>query len=419
MNDTRSERQKECIHKWIKKNGRGTIVASTGFGKTRIGLMVASALIKRSPEYKIIVIVPTELLQQQWIKQLDSWGLGLNSEVYIINSVVKHSYKCELLILDECHRYNSELFRSVFKQVHYQAVLGLTATFERLDGLEKIAAQYCPVVDKITVEEALINGWVSQYSEYKVILNNVDLTEYEQANIEFQTHFAFFNYNFPLAMQMVGKDGYKARIAYRDFLYTGDDPKEKSDTLKQIMIHSVGLMHTMQTRKKFIYECPDKVRLTREIMKYRSDKKIITFSATTKIAESIGNGYVYTGKTSKKKSRIMIEDFMGYVSGTLHTVKKANEGMDISGLSVAINLYNDSSVIKTIQKKGRVIRKESNKVAEIFTFVVAGTVEEQWYANSHPNSNCITIDEEGLMHVLKHEPYTTYHKPLMNFAFRY
>ena len=32
-------------------------------------------------------------------------------------------------------------------------VLGLTATFERLDGMHEAVAKYCPIVDVITVKE--------------------------------------------------------------------------------------------------------------------------------------------------------------------------------------------------------------------------------------------------------------------------
>ena len=35
---SRDERQEECRKKWILNKCCGTIVASTGFGKTRVGL---------------------------------------------------------------------------------------------------------------------------------------------------------------------------------------------------------------------------------------------------------------------------------------------------------------------------------------------------------------------------------------------
>ena len=58
------------------------------------------------------------------------------------------------------------------------------------------------------------------------------------------------------------------------------------------------------------------------------------------------------------------------------------EGADIKGLSLAVILSNSSSSIQLRQRLGRVIRKEGDKVAEIFDLVLRGTVEENWSKNA-------------------------------------
>jgi hypothetical protein len=61
-----------------------------------------------------------------------------------------------------------------------------------------------------------------------------------------------------------------------------------------------------------------------------------------------------------------------------------------------------------------------NKEAEIFTLVIAGTVEANWFANSHPDkSKYITIDEVELEKVLNHEEFKTYQKPIPKMSFRF
>ena len=101
-------------------------------------------------------------------------------------------------------------------------------------------------------------------------------------------------------------------------------------------------------------------------------------------------------------------------TGVLNTVKKADEGMDVPGLSVAIILGMDSSSTKMVQRTGRVVRFAPNKRAEIFTFVIRGTVEEEWFNKSHANKKYVTLDEEQLMHVLKREPFEEIKKKPMN-----
>ena len=402
---TRTERQKEAIKCWIKAKGKGSIEGCTGFGKTRMGLMTIKALLKKYPQFRILVVVPTTALKNQWQIQLDEWGFSFNSEVQVINTVIKHKWSCDFLILDECHRFSSTDFSQIFDCVKYKFILGLTATFERLDGKHYIMEKYCPIVDKITFLEASANGWVSDYKEYIVLLDVDDIDKYKTFNKEWTEHFEFFQFDFNLAMSMVKPAiGWKNKLAYRDTLYKGNDEKKKKEILQSINYHSIRFMQTMQLRKSFINNHPKKIEVAKKIIQARSDKKIITFSNNVKMAESIGIGDVYTGRVSKKRSATMISDFSIKSSGVLNTCAKANEGIDIPGLSVAIILGTDSSETKARQRRGRTVRKENDKIAEVFYLVINNTVESKWVKNNHKSDkNYITIDEQGLDKVLNGE----------------
>ena len=52
----------------------------------------------------------------------------------------------------------AETFSKIFGKVSYKNILGLTATFERLDGKEVFISRYASVCDTITIEEAEANG---------------------------------------------------------------------------------------------------------------------------------------------------------------------------------------------------------------------------------------------------------------------
>lgn len=350
---TRTERQQEAVRKWIKAKGHGSIEAATGFGKTNMGLMSIKALLKKYPQFRILVVVPTTTLKNQWQIKVDEEGFSFNVEVQVINTVIKHEWICDFLVLDECHRFSSDDFSKIFNKVKYRLILGLTATFERLDGKHYIMQRYCPIVDNISFFECLANGWVSEYKEYLVLLDVDDINEYKNFNKEWLEHFEFFQFDWDLAMSMVKPNvGWKNKIDYRDLLYKGDDDGEKKKILAQINYHSVGFTRTMQQRKTFINNHPKKIEIARKIINARSDKKIITFSNNVKMAESIGVGEVYTGRLSKKRSNTMIEEFNLSETGVLNTCAKANEGLDIRGLSVAIILGTDSSETKARQRRG-------------------------------------------------------------------
>lgn len=416
----RTTRQEECRKKWIQNKCIGSIVAATGFGKTRVGLNCVETILKHYPTFKVLVVVPTDALQKQWTKQLDERGLGMNTDVLVINTAIKEKRSYHLVVLDEIHRYASDMFSLVFKQVGFKYILGLTATFKRLDGKETFLAKYCPVIDTITLQEALTNGWVSEFTEYEVLIDVPDIETYQRLNAEFTEHFEFFNSDWNLAHSMTGKDGWKNRQAYRNTIC----PKNASDavrkqTLAVITAHAMGLMRTMQARKKFIYEHPKKIEIAKKIIEARLDKKIITFSKKVEMAEKIGYGSIYTGKTSKKRGEAILNEFNEYTTGVLNTCEKVNEGLDVKGLSIAIILGLDSAHLKAVQRVGRTIRYEAGKKAEIFNIIINNTVETKWFTNSHPDGNYRIIDEKGLYKVLKGEEPDPYVKPAAKFVFRF
>ena len=376
-------------------------------------------MLSKYPQLRILVVVPTDTLRNQWIAILDELGLSLNTEVQVINTTAKNGYECDMLVLDEIHRCPADTFSQVFTKVKYRLILGLTATLERLDGKHAIVEKYCPVIDEVSLEVAKVSGWVSDFTEYQVLISPEDIDKYKEYNKEFVANFEFFNFDFGLVMSLLGKDGVKNKLALRDRMCPRGSKEEKSAVLKQITVKSAAFMRALQSRKKFIYNHPQKIEVAREIIRHRSDKKIITFSANTAMAEQVGEGYVYTGKEGKKKNRITVEEFSKLDKGVINSCQLANEGFDCAGLSVGIVMGLDSSPIKSTQRTGRVVRKEGSKYSEMFTLVLDGTVECEWYRKSHPDGKYVTVDVENLMKILRGEPYETYKKKIQNLTYRF
>ena len=119
----------------------------------------------------------------------------------------------------------------------------------------------------------------------------------------------------------------------------------------------------------------DGIEICKKILEARKDKKCITFSATIKDSEAIGIGEVIHSKKSKAKNKEIIKKFNEATSGVLCTSKAADQGADISGLSVAVIMSTDSSKIRKTQRIGRTIRFEEGKTAELFTLIIKGTQE--------------------------------------------
>ena len=372
-------------------------------GKTRTAVMAIMKVIKAKPDAKVLIVVPTDVLQKQWMNDyVIKYNLIKNCEVRIINSVIKMSWDVDLLVCDECHMFCSETFQEVFNCVNYNMILCLTATLERLDGKEILIKTFAPVCDIVTIEDSQQNGWLSPYKEYVVLLD-VDLSDYQKWNQEFIGFFSQMGYDFNLAMRLTTNIIERRKYA-----------KKLGLDQKQFDAVCFGWMDRLRKRKKFVQSHPKKFEIARKILDARKDKKCITFCSTIKDAEqlSVKGEYVLHSKQSKKSNEEALNAFNQATTGVLHSSKAVNQGVDVKGLSVEIIMNTDSSKITKTQKLGRALRVEPGKQAEIFTLIIKGTVEEKWLDNSM-SSSYIIINEQQLDKILNYEPLETRDRKLI------
>lgn len=389
----RDKRQLMVVNNWIRNNCRGTACCATGFGKTRVALLAMDKVLKLNPNCVVVIVVPAKVLQDQWLRILENGSIKGNISVVISNSAIKKPFYCNFLIIDEVHRINAITSRKVFTLCSPSFILGLTATYERLDHKEKeVVDFYCPVCDTVTIEECLENNWLSEYKEYKVLLE-VDLSEYKEMNKLFMQTFAFFDYDFNLAMSLVTNYFKQAQFA-----------KSRNVTLQEVKANVYSFLRSVKYRKMFIANHPYKLEIAKKIIEARKDKKIITFNSSIKQCESYKMGYVVHSGNTKKKNRMTLEEFAKCDTAVIHSAAQLKEGLDVPGLQVAIVTGFNSSQIEKKQMNGRVIRYEPGKQAEIFTLVLKGTVEEKWFQKSTEDMNYIELNEEELMEVLENKP---------------
>ena len=401
---TRDERQDLVIDKWKAAGCRSTVVANTGFGKTRTALKAMQRVLNKAPTAIIVVIVPTKILKDQWIKQLNEWNIP--ATVMVINTAAKKPFYCNFLILDEAHKYNSVYFSKVFENCNPKLILGLTATYERLDNREKeIMDKFCPVCDTITLEESVENGWTAPYTLYKVVLD-VDTSSYVQANTAFMNHFAFFNFEWDLAMGCVCSLDKRQKLA-----------KQINCSVQEVTAHAFGWNKAMQFRKGFIANHPKKIEVAKHILENRKDAKAITFNTSIKQCEAYGFGHVVHSQKKDKENKLVLEGFAQAGPGeVLHNSKVAKEGYDCPGLGLMIVTGFHSDKISLVQTIGRVIRFEPGKHSEIFILTLQGCQDNKWFQKASEGMEYVEIDEQELETVLQHKPLNK--KPKVSSKFR-
>ena len=392
---TRDERQEIVVQNFFKAHGRGCFIGSVGFGKTVCAIKIIQKLKEKKNDLKVTILVPTTVLIKQWKENIKKYDLVKTCEIRTFKSLKKKLVDSDLLIIDELHAALSKNGIDEIRDSKYALFLGLTATINRLDENERFILEQFPVFDTVTKEECLENGWAAPNTIYKVEIET-DLSEYLMINEQYNHHFSSVGFNFHLVNKLL-KEGFRSKFA-------NDMAQQLKIPVSELFNHATNTMRLINQRKQWLYNHPIKVAICDDIIKARQDSKIITFSESQQIAESLPYGKtVHSGMPGKKQKEI-IDEFAKMETGVLHSVKSLQAGIDIKGLNVGISTSFNSSKISRVQSAGRIERVEGNKTSEFFNLVIKDSVEEKWFFKAYTGIEYVTINQEELEDVLARKP---------------
>jgi len=439
---TRDERQQIFINKFIAAGGRGTLEAATAFGKTRVALKIIQYLRRSETHRKVIIVVPHEYLKKQWEGLLVQWKLNEFSSVHIINSFVKIRHSCSLLIMDECHRYAADTFSRIFEVTDYKFILGLTAMMKRLDKRHGIITEHCPVIDRVTLEEARQCGFIAPYQEFNlgIEMSIDDSKSYADDQDYYNSIMGTFQWDFGMLRrpavsykpvytpggyrgsfceELARKYGWKGNTAMEAFKLMESGSKniwggnqEHPYHPQKLYLKAVQGMRLMHKIKTTIQKYPAKLDAAVEIINRLPELKVITFAELTETADEmtkrIPDSASYHSsmevfdsagkKLSKKKAKdYIINQVNSGVIRRINTAKALDEGADFPEIALGIRISGTSSPTQQTQRRGRVVRKHADKQAVMVNIYLKNTKEVQWLSKAQGYSEDIVwvdnIDE--------------------------
>lgn len=404
-------------------------------GKTFLAIIAIKRIIRdENPNVKVGVCVPSDYLRNKWKETLNSFSIPfvIVDTVHMLND--KDLSDLDILVLDEIHRYvgdTAEVFPNIFKTISDDCyILGLTATLGsngiRLDLIEK----YCPVVDTVSLEEALREGYISNYVEYNfaISLPRIERMHYDKLDRKFGKYFATFKFDFDLAKKCLDQE------------FAEQYAKELKWEPDIVKVHAFQFFRAMRERKEYLYSAPSKLRVTEEIIKSFPDRKIITFSQETKIADQLDEifedgasyhsnlGTILVDKISQKQlgekkgkkyeiyneglytwneiklkfpnvKRIgaptrLKEILNGFIEGKykyLFTAKKLDEGLDNDDIDFSIIISGSSRYRQHVQRIGRSLNKKEGKLSIIVHLYITDTQDEKWLSSRQLETDVRTI----------------------------
>jgi len=180
---SKDESQDQLVDLFFQKaKGIGTIVASTGYGKTMVGIKAINKFITFKQDNDCIIVVPSEDSHKNWTNEINKYiSLTFSHKITIltIHSIIRNKLKLntKLIVIDEIHNLTTDDRLGILqgKLINYKYILGLTATPPNpKTKLYDVLKTTCPIIHTITDFEAVSKGWISEFTEYNI---GIDLSE--------------------------------------------------------------------------------------------------------------------------------------------------------------------------------------------------------------------------------------------------
>ena len=385
------EDQIDAVNAWIDNDFRGTIVYSTGTGKTEIAFECAKRVACRysssSTTLNVLLMVPRIILIEQNIRRLVSYGIpkdkigayfGERKQIREITICTYQSIirnldiirRSNMVIFDEIHliRDTAKIFSKIFDVViedHKKAILGLTATLDEKDlSKYNTILTLLPPVKRYPIKNAVND---KRLAKPIVIPLKVNLTEKEQNDY----------------------DTYSAKIKKISNRFKKYDAESMTGLLRKGgFVSGMAKAWFLNIRKrKLLLSCAENKLLSalNLITKKFPNEKIMIFSETidsiSKLRDMLeleGTKAMIIDSNTNSRKRQSILNQWGREFYPLLSVHTLEIGFDIPQVRIEVILATTSNMNQVIQRIGRVIRKQEGKdLALIYVIYVSDTKDDK------------------------------------------
>ena len=292
--------QQDAISSWIQNNYQGVIVLPTGSGKTVIGVE-AIAYCNTS----VIIIVPTIDLMEQWRSilskafqiEIGTLGGGKKDIQPITVSTYDSAYlqaeklgnRFEFVVFDEVHHLPAEGYRTIAEMFIAPYRLGLTATYEREDGLH---TELNRLVGGKVFEQELSKLSGKHLSPYRIEKITVSLKDDEKKAYE-QNYSIFTDYLKKHNITMNQPDDFKKLV-----IRSGNDPEARRALLAR------------NSAREIAFNSSAKVDKLRDILKKHSHDSVFIFTEHNKLVYHISSKFLIppiTYRTTTRERNLILD----------------------------------------------------------------------------------------------------------------
>ncbi|MCX8207438.1 MAG: DEAD/DEAH box helicase family protein [Methanothrix sp.] len=376
--------QREALDAWVANGKRGVIVLPTGSGKTLLGIKAIEML--NTPT---IVVAPTIDLVMQWRSRLREefgadvgvLGGGLRDVKALTVSTYDSAYihaehlgnRFGFIIFDEVHHLPAAGYRSIAEMFASPWRMGLTATYEREDGLHE---ELNRLVGGRVFEKRVKELTGTHLAPFRIERIVVEMNDQEREEYEANQRI-FLNYLAGANLKMRGPADFQKLV-----MRSGRDPNARRALLAKNRARDIA------------YNSSSKLDALAEILKKHSSSRIFIFTEHNRLVHQISRRFLIpaiTHRTPGKERSEILERFSSGVYRAVVTSRVLDEGIDVTDADVGIILSGTGSRRAFVQRLGRILRKRDGKEAVLYEIVSADTNEIR---TSHRRKQALKIQTD-------------------------
>lgn len=381
INVNKTSEQNIVLNKWTEAGYRGTWLAITGCGKTLCGIRAVVDTLKLNANSNAIIVVPTENLRDnEWYNEFVNWGYDHyldRVEIVCIQTAYKYRNRVyTIAVVDEVHMTVSEEYKNFFLGNKFERLMCLTATIDDADKLDFIQS-ISPVIHVTDVNRALKLGLISMFTIYNlaVYLSDKSKSQYNLIMSKYNEYEALLGGKF--------KAFATATIAMSKIKAIPVDQRTESE---KIMYRNACIFWGMMNKRKmFLYNLPEKIAMTQELISMFPERKAIVFAESikfaTKLRDAVGpTAVLYHSAMSHLQRRQALKAFEIDDSRvrTMCSVRALNVGLNVPDASLGICASGNSKWLDQVQRNGRVTRYIEGKKAIYVNLFAYNTQEVTW-----------------------------------------
>jgi superfamily II DNA or RNA helicase len=362
--------QVEAAEAWLANGCRGSVIFSTGTGKTEIAFECARRAAERAGagRFSILFLVPRIVLIDQNVRRLLSYGIDESAiGVYYgerkdVREITISTYQsainnfnllrqAAMVVLDEIHLVSETAveFDRIFDVIvedPKKAILGLTATIDERDPRYRTIMVVAPPVKRYMIKDAVTDGRLARpvVKEVEVSFTGEEQKIYDEASNTIKEISRKLQVYDPAKMtKVLMRGGSRASLAKQWFAM-------------------------VRKRKELLSSTKQKLYAAVDIVKQHPKERIMIFSETVDSIQQLRDMLESSGIPARtihnevpRNEREEILASWGESYFPLLSVHTLEIGYDVPQVGIAIIMASAANANRVAQRIGRVVRKAEGK----------------------------------------------------------